>query len=54
MNNLLVNLVLFGLLLILVIAPFAGVAPLMLVLLGFAVCSIIWSLVQAFLTTNGQ
>ncbi|HEY9609187.1 hypothetical protein [Allocoleopsis sp.] len=44
--------VLFSLLLMLVIAPFAGVAPLMLVLLGFGLYWIIASLVQAFFTAE--
>jgi predicted lipid-binding transport protein (Tim44 family) len=52
MNNPLVRLVLFGLLLMLVVAPFAGLAPLMLVLLGFGACSVFWSLVQAFFTPD--
>lgn len=48
MNNSLIKIVLFGLLLMLVIAPFAGVAPLMLILLGFGIVGTITSLVQAF------
>lgn len=52
MNNLLVKLVLFSLLLMLIIAPFGGLAPLMLILLGFGVCSLLWSLVQAFFTAD--
>jgi putative methionine-R-sulfoxide reductase with GAF domain len=52
MKNPLVKLVLIGLLLMTVIAPFAGLAPLMLVLLGFGVCSALWSLVQAFFTAD--
>ena len=51
-NNLLMRIVLFSLLLMLVIAPFAGVAPLMLVLLGFGFYWIIGSLVQAFFTAE--
>lgn len=52
MNNFLVKLVLFSLLLMLVFAPFGGLAPLMLILLGFGVCSLLWSLVQAFFTAD--
>ncbi|MCA1993760.1 MAG: hypothetical protein LDL41_17205 [Coleofasciculus sp. S288] len=52
MNNPLVKLVLIGLLLMLVVVPFAGVAPLMLILLGFGVCWFFWSLVQAFFTAD--
>jgi putative methionine-R-sulfoxide reductase with GAF domain len=52
MHNLLVKLVLFGLLLMLIVAPFAGLAPLMLVVLGFGVCWMLWSLVQAFFTAD--
>ncbi len=48
MNNPLVKLLLFGLLLMLVFAPFGGLAPLMLLLFGFGTCWIIWSLMQAF------
>lgn len=52
MNNLLVKLVLFSLLLMLVLAPFGGLAPLMLVLLGFGICWFIGSLIQAFFTAD--
>lgn len=51
-NNLLMRIVLFSLLLMLVIAPFAGVAPLMLVLLGFGLYGVVASLVQAFFTAE--
>jgi hypothetical protein len=54
MNNLLVKLVLFSLLLMLVLAPFGGLAPLMLVLLGFGICWFIGSLVQAFFTAEAE
>ncbi len=37
-----------------IIAPFAGIAPLMLILLGLAIASMLWSLVQAFFTTEVQ
>ena len=52
MNNPLVKLVLMGLLLMTVIAPFAGLAPLMLILVGFGVCWSLWTLVQAFFTAD--
>lgn len=52
MKNLLIKLVLFGLLLMLIVAPFAGVAPLMIVILAFATCWIVGSLIQAFFTTD--
>ena len=52
MNNIVGKLVLFGLLLMLLLAPFAGVAPLMLVLLGFGFFWIISSLVQEFFTSD--
>jgi putative methionine-R-sulfoxide reductase with GAF domain len=52
MNNPIVRLVLIGLLLLMVVAPFAGLAPLMLILLGFGVCWFFWSLVQAFFTAD--
>jgi F0F1-type ATP synthase assembly protein I len=52
MNNPLVKLVLIGLLLMTLVAPFAGLAPLMLVVLGFGVCWGLWSLVQAFFTAD--
>jgi hypothetical protein len=50
MNNLLIKLVLFGLLLMLVIAPFAGVAPIMLILLGFGIVWIAGSFIQVLIT----
>lgn len=52
MNNPLLRIVLIGLLLMMVIAPFAGLAPVMLILLGFGVCWALWSLVQAFFTPD--
>ena len=52
MNNSLIKIVLFGLLLMLVVAPFAGIAPLMLLLLGFGLVGTITSLIQAFLATD--
>lgn len=54
MNNPLVKILLIGLLLMLVVAPFAGLAPLMLILLGFGVGWAIWLLVQAFFTANTE
>ncbi|GAB4198910.1 MAG: hypothetical protein Fur006_49120 [Coleofasciculaceae cyanobacterium] len=54
MNNSVVKIVLFGLLLMLVITPFAGVAPLMLILLGLGFIWTIGSLVQAFFTTDNE
>lgn len=52
MNNTLLRIVLIGLLLMMVIAPFAGLVPVMLILLGFGVCWTLWSLVQAFFTAD--
>lgn len=52
MNNTLVKLVLMGLVLMMVTAPFAGLAPVMLILWGLGVCSIAWSLVEAFFTAD--
>lgn len=52
MNNPLVRLVLVALLLLLVVAPFAGLAPLMLILLGLGILWSFWSLVQAFFTAD--
>jgi hypothetical protein len=52
MNTHLLKLVLIGLLLMTVMAPFAGLAPFMLILLGFGVCWFFWSLVQAFFTAD--
>lgn len=48
MNNPIGKLVLIALLLMLVTAPFAGLAPLMLVILGLGVYWAFSSLVQAF------
>ncbi len=53
-NNLLIKIVLFSLLMMLIIAPFAGIAPLMLILLGFGLFWIIGSLVQAFFTADAE
>lgn len=52
MNNRLLRILLIGLLLMMVIAPFAGLAPMMLILLGIGVCWALWSLVQAFFTAD--
>jgi putative methionine-R-sulfoxide reductase with GAF domain len=52
MNNLLVKILSFSLLLMLVLAPFGGLAPLMLILLGFGICSLLWSSIQAFFTAD--
>ncbi|HEY9905248.1 MAG TPA: hypothetical protein V6D43_22935 [Candidatus Sericytochromatia bacterium] len=52
MNNPLVKLTLVGLLLMMVVAPFAGLAPLMLILLGLGICWFFWSLVEAFFTAD--
>ena len=49
MNKNLVKVILLGLIILAVLAPFAGLAPLLLVLLVAAVGSAVWSLVQAFL-----
>lgn len=52
MNNRLGKIVIFGLLLMLLFAPFAGFAPLMLILLAFGIYWIIGSLVQAFFSDD--
>lgn len=52
MNNPFVRLVLIALLLLTVVFPFAGLAPLMLIVLGFGICWFLWSLVQAFFTAD--
>jgi hypothetical protein len=52
MNNPLVKFVLIALLLMMVTAPFAGLAPLMLIVFGFGVFWAIGSLVQAFFTAD--
>jgi hypothetical protein len=52
MNNPLIKLLLIGLLMMLLVAPLAGLAPLMLLLLGLGVCWFIWSLVEAFFTAD--
>ena len=52
MNNPLVKLVLVGLLLMMIVAPFAGLAPLMLILLALGAGWAFWSLVQAFFTAD--
>lgn len=52
MNNRLGKTVIFGLLLMLLFAPFAGFAPLMLILLGFGIYWMIGSLVQAFFSDD--
>jgi hypothetical protein len=52
MNNSLGKIVIFGLLLMLLFAPFAGFAPLMLILLAFGVYWMIGSLVQAFFSDD--
>jgi hypothetical protein len=52
MNNPLIKLLLIGLLMLMLLAPFAGLAPLMLLLLGLGVCWFIWSLVAAFFTAD--
>ncbi|HEY9667626.1 MAG TPA: hypothetical protein V6C91_12530 [Coleofasciculaceae cyanobacterium] len=54
MNNPIVKLVLLGLLLMLLIAPFASFAPLMLILLGLGLCWFMWSLVQAFFMADAE
>lgn len=50
MNNPLIRILLIGLLMLTIVAPFAGLAPLMLLLLGLGVWWFIWSLVEAFFT----
>lgn len=53
MNNPLMKAGLIGLLLMMIISPFAGLAPLMLIVFGFGACWFVWSLVQAFFTPGG-
>lgn len=52
MNNPLVKLVLISLLLLMITAPFAGLAPLMLIIFGLAVGWAFWLLVQAFFSPD--
>ncbi|MBD2129414.1 hypothetical protein NDI39_04765 [Microcoleus sp. ZQ-A2] len=52
MKNSLGKIVIFGLLLMLLFAPFAGFAPLMLILLAFGVYWMIGSLIQAFFSDD--
>ena len=52
MNNQLGKIVIFGFLLMLLFAPFAGFAPLMLILLAFGIYWMIGSLVQAFFSDD--
>lgn len=52
MNNRLGKIVIFGLLLMLLFAPFAGFAPLMLILLAFGIYWMVGSLVQAFFSDD--
>lgn len=52
MNNRLGKIVIFSLLLMLLFAPFAGVAPLMLILFAFGIYWMIGSLIQAFFTDD--
>ena len=52
MNNPLVKLLLIGCLLLTIVAPFAGLAPLMLFILGLGICWFFWSLVEAFFTAD--
>lgn len=54
MTNSIVKLVLLGLLLMLLVAPFASFAPLMLVLLGLGIFWFIGSLVQAFFMADAE
>lgn len=54
MNNPIVKLVLLGLLLMLLVAPFASFAPLMLVLLGLGLFWFVTSLVQAFFMADAE
>jgi hypothetical protein len=37
---------------LMVVAPFGGLAPLMLLLVGLGVCWFIWSLLEAFFTAD--
>ena len=52
MNNPLVRLVVIGMLLMMLVAPFSGLAPLMLLLLGLGIFWAFSSLVEAFLTAD--
>lgn len=49
MNQPIITLLLFGLLLIAVLSPFGALSALMLVVLGTGLLWTLWSLVQAFL-----
>jgi hypothetical protein len=52
MKTPIVELVLIGLLLMTVISPFAGLAPLMIILFGYGIFWMLWSLIQAFFTAD--
>jgi Na+-transporting methylmalonyl-CoA/oxaloacetate decarboxylase gamma subunit len=52
MKNSFEKIIVFGLLLMLLFAPFAGFAPLMLILLAFGVYWMIGSLIQAFFSDD--
>jgi hypothetical protein len=54
MNNPLSRILLIGLLILTIVAPFAGLAPLMLLLLGLGVWWFIWSLVEAFFASDAE
>lgn len=54
MNRNLVKVILLGLIILAVLAPFAGLAPLLLVLLVAALGSAVWSFVQAFLGNSDR
>ena len=54
MNNILYKAILFGLLLMLVLAPFAGFAPLLLVLLIAGVAWFFSSIVQVLITGKSE
>jgi hypothetical protein len=49
MKNTLLKIILMGLLLLTVVAPFAGLVPLMLFLVTFGVVSLFWSLLRTLL-----
>lgn len=52
MKNPIVEFLLIGLLLMTVVSPFAGLAPLMIILFGFGMFWILGSLMQVFLSTD--
>lgn len=54
MNNTWTKIIIFGLILMLVLAPFAGLAPLLLLLLVAAVASAFWSVLQILVSGKAK